>query len=108
MLMSMAFIAGVGSKGRIYESMLTGTNGVRRSYVHATSRTHLQVKLREEDKAEGMCGELNITMYGAGDAAHLWESEYVEFVKEAGFERGHRCFLHIIPKRKLTQGSSAW
>ena len=44
--------------------------------------------LPEEDAEEGLCGNLEKSMYGTRDAAQNWEAEYIEFLESEGFETG--------------------
>ena len=100
MLMSMAFIEGIGYQ----DNDRKGGNKlelfvVRRAFFYARARRLVCVKLPEEDSQEGMCGRLNKAMYGTRDAAQNWEMEYVEFMESIGFRRGqstpcifwHKC-----------------
>ena len=47
------------------------------------------MQLPEEDAAEGMCGKLNVSLYGTRDAARNWEEKYVEVLSELGFAVGN-------------------
>ena len=46
------------------------------------------IELPEEDKVEGMCGEMLKSMYGTRDAAKNWENCYSEFMEGIGMMRG--------------------
>ena len=46
------------------------------AYFYAPSRRPVYVKLPEEDDEPGMCGRLNVSMYGTQDAAANWEYKY--------------------------------
>ena len=54
------------------------------------------IKLPKEDEEEGMCGRLNMSMYGTRDAAQNWERVYVDFMERNGFRRGiaHPCVFY--------------
>ena len=61
---------------------------VSRAYFYAPSRRPVFVKLPEEDDEPGMCGRLNVSMYGTQDAASNWEHKYATHLIENGFIRG--------------------
>ena len=61
---------------------------VRRAYFHAMARRDVYVDLPEEDGSPGMCGKLIKSLYGTRDAAQNWENEYINFMKEVGFDSG--------------------
>ena len=64
---------------------------VSRAYFYAKASRPVYVELPEEDKVdgeEGMCGRLNVSMYGTRDAARNWAEEYAETLRQAGFKRG--------------------
>ena len=61
---------------------------VSRAYFYAPSRRPVYVKLPEEDDEPGMCGRLNVSMYGTQDAASNWEHKYASHLVEHGFVRG--------------------
>ena len=61
---------------------------VSRAYFYAPSRRPVFVKLPEEDDEPGMCGRLNVSMYGTQDAAANWEHKYSSHLIDNGFKRG--------------------
>ena len=61
---------------------------VSRAYFYAPSRRQVFVKLPDEDAEPGMCGRLNVSMYGTRDAAANWEEKYSQHLIDNGFERG--------------------
>ena len=61
---------------------------VSRAYFYAPSRRPVYVKLPDEDDEPGMCGRLNVSMYGTQDAAANWEHKYASHLIENGFKRG--------------------
>ena len=61
---------------------------MKKAYLHAPVRGDKYVQLPEEDAAEGMCGKLNVSLYGTRDAARNWEEKYVEVLSELGFVVG--------------------
>ena len=46
------------------------------------------VRLPEEDSEEGICGKLNVSLFGTRDAARNWEEKYVEVLSGLGFVVG--------------------
>lgn len=61
---------------------------VSRAYFYAPSRRPVYVNLPEEDYEPGMCGRLNVSMYGTQDAAANWENKYSSHLIANGFVRG--------------------
>ena len=59
-----------------------------RAYLSTPSRRPVYVKLPEEDDESGMCGRLNVPMYGTNDAASNWEHKYASHLMDNGFVRG--------------------
>ena len=55
---------------------------VSRAYFYTPSRRSVYVKLPEEDNEPGMCGRLNVSMYGTQDAAANWEHKYATHLVE--------------------------
>ena len=79
---------------------------VSRAYFYAKASRAVYVELPDEDKQEGdegICGRLNVSMYGTRDAALNWSEEYAETLKVAGFRRGitNPC-LFWNPKNDVT------
>ena len=62
--------------------------GVSRAYFYAPARRPVYVALPQEDYEEGMCGRLNVSMYGTRDAAANWEAKYADHLVLNGFRRG--------------------
>ena len=58
---------------------------IKRAYFYAPSKTNVYIKLPYEDRAEGLCGKLNKSMYGTRDASLNWENEYIRFMESIGF-----------------------
>ena len=69
---------------------------VRRAYFHAPAVRTVYIKFPKEDEEEGLCGRLNMSMYGTRDAAQNWERAYVTFMEKCGFRRGvaHPCVFY--------------
>jgi len=44
---------------------------IRRAYFHSPARRKVCIELPEGDREEGMCGELNGSMYGTRDVAQI-------------------------------------
>ena len=61
---------------------------VSRAYFYAPARRPVYVNLPDEDYEPGMCGRLNVSMYGTQDAASNWEHKYSTHLIECGFVRG--------------------
>ena len=64
---------------------------VSRAYFYAAASRAVYVTLTEEDQEEGdegLCGKLNVSMYGTRDAATNWAEEYSETLKKVGYRRG--------------------
>jgi len=61
---------------------------IKRAYFYAPAKRNVYIKLPYEDRAEGMCGKLNYSMYGTRDASLNWECEYIRFMESIGFVRG--------------------
>ena len=61
---------------------------VSRAYFYAPARRPVYVALPQEDFEEGMCGRLNVSMYGTRDAAANWEAKYADHLVLNGFIRG--------------------
>ena len=64
---------------------------VSRAYFYARAARAVYVKLPDEDLEEGdegMCGMLNVSMYGTRDAALNWATEYGETLIAGGFKQG--------------------
>ncbi len=53
---------------------------VARACFHARARREMCADLPREDHEEGKCGELGKAMYGARDAAQIWDMEYTEMM----------------------------
>ena len=75
-------------KGNRKEGMKLDFIDVRRAYFHAEERRQVFVEFCDEDRIDGMCGELAKAMYGTRDAAQNWEVTYVKFMIDAGFVSG--------------------
>ena len=88
MIFSMAVTQGVGWVEIKEEGMKVDLIDVRRAYFHAPARRDVYIELPAEDQEEGMCGKLNMSMYGTRDAAQNWEHMYTEWLESSGFKRG--------------------
>ena len=73
---------------------------VRRAFFHAECRREVYVELPPEDASPGMCGKLNMAMYGTRDAPQNWEFEYGEFMESVGFKKGKStpCLFYHEPR----------
>ena len=76
---------------------------ISRAYFHArvTDEHPLYVHLPPEDPdyGSGLCGKLNVHLYGTRPAAEGWYSEYTSTMVEMGFEVGTSTacvFRHTI------------
>ena len=58
---------------------------IKRAYFYAPAKRNVYIKLPYEDRAEGMCGKLNYSIYGTRDASLNWEWEYIRFMESIGF-----------------------
>ena len=75
---------------------------VSRAYFYAPSRRPVCVQLLDEDDTPGMCGRLNVSMYGTRDAASNWEDAYTQHLLGHGLVQGKSSpcvFRH--PTRKV-------
>lgn len=100
MLLAFAVTEGVGFKGgKPADGMKLDFIDVRRAYFHAKARREVYVALPPEDFEEGMCGRLNMSMYGTQDASANWEAEYSEWACSVGFKSSPCIFWH--PERNL-------
>ena len=61
---------------------------VKRAYFHAKARRPVYIQLPPERARPGMCGRLNVSLYGTRDAAQNWEHEYREFLTALGATPG--------------------
>ena len=74
-----------GLRGR---RLKLGLVDVRKAYLYAPATEDIYIELPEEDKAEGMCGKLRVSLYGTRSAAKNWEAEYARTLEGMGFVRG--------------------
>ena len=66
---------------------------ISRAYFHAPAKADKYIEIPAEDWADDgsdwdMCGKLNVSLYGARDAAGNWEESYAEELRNMGFVRG--------------------
>ena len=61
---------------------------IKNAYLHARATRDLYIELPEEDAEEGMCGKLNMCLYGTKDAAENWEMHYKAILELLGFKQG--------------------
>ncbi len=89
LLFAAAVTEGVGyRKGSREQGMKVDFIDIERAYFHADAQRKVYVELPEEDRQEGMCGEMLKSMYGTRDAARNWENEYAKFMDGIGMKRG--------------------
>ena len=67
---------------------------ISRAYFNAvmdgTNPTYVELPEEDEDHGKGMCGRLNVHMYGTRHAAEGWHDEYADFLtEELGFAKGN-------------------
>ncbi len=101
LLLSLAMTAGYGYDRQGKEMRLKiDCIDVRRAFFHAKCRREVYVELPAEDAEEGMCGVLNMAMYGTRDAPQNWEYEYGEFMESLGFSKGEAtpCLFYHEPR----------
>ena len=83
-------------------------NDVSRAYFHAPAVREVFVEIVSEDfdeGDEGMCGKLNLSMYGTRDAASNWEAAYSGQLKKwvsSKACRHHACFITKVKKYRLS------
>jgi hypothetical protein len=71
------------------KDLKVGLIDVKKAYLYAKSRKPTYIKLPEEFGAPpGMCGKLNVSLYGTRDAASNWEREYTETFQNMGLKQG--------------------
>ncbi len=61
---------------------------IKKAYLYAKLCKPTYIQLPPGEEQDGMCGRLNVSSYGARDAASNWESEYTNTMENAGFVRG--------------------
>ena len=61
---------------------------IKKAHLYAVCERKVFVQLPEGYEQEGMCGQLNYTLYGTRDAAQSWEKECTNTLIEAGFVQG--------------------
>ena len=61
---------------------------IRKAYLNAPVQRAIYVRLPKEDHEPGMCGRLNVSLYGTRDAARNWEEEYTRTLEAAGYVHG--------------------
>lgn len=88
MLFSFAVTNGIGFVGNRKDGMKIDFIDVSRAYFHAPVRREVYIELPIGDEQEGMCGRLNMSMYGTRDAAQNWEYAYSNFLQSLGFKNG--------------------
>lgn len=86
------------SEDRIQISLID----ISRAYFHAKADdehpTYVQLPAGDPDSAKGLCGHLQVHMYGTRRAAQGWHDDYSVVLEELGFRRGisSTCvFFHI-------------
>ena len=89
LLMALATTEGYGyDRHGKWPSLKLDFIDVRRAFFHAPCRREVYVDLSEEDAEPGMCGLLQMAMYGTRDAPQNWEFEYTDFMTSCGFTQG--------------------
>ena len=87
-------------KGRVMVTV-----DVRRAYFYAKAKRRIFVELPDEDKRPGeesMCGMLNVSLYGARDAAQNWEEELGGYLMSLGFVKGKgSACMYRHPARQI-------
>ena len=61
---------------------------IKKAYLYAKSTRETYIQLPPGDQTPGMCGKLNVSLYGTRDAAYNWEQEYSSTLLGLGFTRG--------------------
>ena len=67
------------------------TSDIKRAYFYAPATRSIFIKIPREDWEDGddeRVGELNLSLYGARDAAMNWAKTYSNFLVHLGFEMG--------------------
>ena len=95
-----------------------GVFDVSRAYVYAPCRRTLFIKIPQEDWEPGdedTAGRLNLSLYGARDAAQNWAAAFSGHLERNGFKRGKASlcnFYHqerdIYPSRFTETISWSW
>ena len=88
LLFSLAVTEGIGWVGDKLRGMKLDFVDVSCAYLHARAKRKIYIKLPAEDMEEGMCGMLDMSLYGTCDAAQNWEDTYSEWLISFGFIRG--------------------
>jgi len=104
MLFSMAVTEGIGWKGSRRHGMKLDFIDVSCAYLHAKANRDVFIKLPAEDDEEGMCGKLDMSLYGTRDAAQNWEETYSTWLISLGFSRGRASpcvFYHHSRKIRI-------
>ena len=97
---------GFGMKGNKDLNMMLVD--ISRSYFHVEARREVYIQLPEEDHEEGMCGLLQMSMYGTRDAAQHWEIKYTSVLSEMGFTQGRSNPCVFKGPKKQIVDCGAW
>ena len=76
MLFSLAVTEGIGWIKNKAHRMKLDFIDVSCAYLHARAKRKIFIKLPAEDAEDGMCGMLDMSLYGTRDAAQNWEDTY--------------------------------
>ena len=76
------------SEDRIQISMIDISRAYFNARVTDSDPVYVQLPPEDPDYNKGMCGRLNVHMYGTRQAADRWHCEYAEALEEMGFQRG--------------------
>ena len=88
-LVSIALTEGYGyDRGNRDDGMKLDFINIRKAYFNALARRAAYVDLPTEVSEPGTCGRLLKLLYGARDAAQIWEVEYDRLMESIGFIRG--------------------
>lgn len=83
MLFSMA-TSSIHQSGKPYK---LGFIDIKKAYLYAKVRRDTYVRLPQECNIPGMCGKLQVSLYGTRDAARNWEEEYTSTLEGWGSDR---------------------
>ena len=82
---------------------------ISRAYFNAkkdpsVNPTYVALPDEDEDKAKGMCGLLQVHMYGTRAAAEGWHGEYSSFLESLGFRKGDAsaCVFRLASRNLIT------
>ena len=92
LLEGLRLIVGIGAPNQEGDQRFkVPTSDVERAYFYAKSKRPLYIELLEEDKEpqdEDKFARLNLSLYGACDAAQNWQHAFARVLEAAGFKEG--------------------